>query len=500
MCQAECNSLNDKIVGYFKGSPFSSSVYGIRDAGNTFNRSEAVLGIGRAFFSLHSYQSIRKCRKVLRQAKKKMKKSGNRVDFACTFDECDAIAAGSSDDAERREEQMKKLVATGPQVRTYVTATPIPTIIRFMLDGTEFEDFRIKPTSDYVGVDSLQPLIVEGKEVFLDTSTLKDGVLKKFGSIFANKSQSFRTLFTGDKICPAAQFPLARKNKKIPYWNDDCFNMLDDMFEDTEMTNILAIVSTCPWVTKQGNVFQQGSFLQEWYYAMGKEFVTIVVHETKAYCRFPGHRLGFKVQTGKSISDILDKLYEWYNSPRMPPIVIFGYHKVERSISYRGSHHFPTHVITFPGKGQSNEQVVQNLGRCTGNALKLLRKNTGAFTPRIKVLAPKDCVFLAQHHGTVVEYFLASLKKNKCPHEMLREMTEDVRKYFAETSRKTGVSDLYAKLQKFDHAECLRRRSDAEDAMLDASTTLTECAGTKRSAASDEALEYETPCKLAKAA
>ena len=119
-------------------------------------------------------------------------------------------------------------------------------------------------------------------------------------------------------------------------------------------------------------------------------------------------------------------------------------------------------------------------------------------------------------HDKAVEYLLTSWEQGKCICEILSEWPPEIN-YFLQSTRKTGISteeDLYSKLHKWDHAECLRRRgveanSDVDvagdvggdgDGMMDA-TASTVSAGSKRAGCSmSETMECEPVSKQAKAA
>lgn len=66
--------------------------------------------------------------------------------------------------------------------RVMISATPVPFMLQLVNLGIEKDDidfFGLDPSEDYVGIEDLRPLQMEGKEVFLehDELTKSSGML-----------------------------------------------------------------------------------------------------------------------------------------------------------------------------------------------------------------------------------------------------------------------------------------------------------------------------------
>lgn len=349
ICCVYDSSSKEAITSKFKEEPSTSFCLVIPDTHNKIDLAEDVTRKTKAYFNSW----------------------GVRFNFSLIMDECDAIENRSHDRDEKNEQAMKRLKIVGPIYETRVTATPMPMLMEY-LENPENNIlptlFPIKPKANYVGVKSLQAPESNGKEQFLDVASLEKGFFYENNKSLdaGGMKRNNAPLFRNDKRLAASRFNGRKKKRTIPFWNDQCNQLLDTVFKEREKGNEghLILVGTSPWVNKEpGNIFEQATYVQDFCFSSGQRFIAVCVNAEDISYRYPGQKFGHKCYGKPSICDFLNAIDKDKRFGLNIPVVIFGYNKLKRSISYRSDQRVPSHVIMYPRMGQSCENVRQAIGR-----------------------------------------------------------------------------------------------------------------------------------------
>ena len=146
-----------------------------------------------------------------------------------------------------------------------VSATPIP----FMLDlanGTsikhekkveDIEFINLEPQDDYVGVENIVPLVIDGQKTYLEQNEL-----------------NCKSIYLSDDI-------------KVVYANDKLIALYDDaLSHTTHRKGILILDCSCPRVNASNNITTKATAVQELYERRGIE-VTVIT--------FSGRGISIKV-------------------------------------------------------------------------------------------------------------------------------------------------------------------------------------------------------------
>ena len=234
-----------------------------------------------------------------------------------------------------------------------VSATPIP----FMLDlvnGTsikhekkvdDIEFFNLDPQDNYVGVENIVPLLINGKEVYLEQNELH------CKSIYSSSD-----------------------NVKVVYANDKLIAMYDDALSHSEhRKGILILECSCPRVNASNNITEKATAVQEIYKRKGIDVTVITFSGRGISIKTPNKKWDHERWEKSLIGDALKDIDEQY-SLKMP-VIIFAWTKMRRGISFRSADRVPTHMVLSLGRGHSISNVVQTLGRATFNGKHLLIEN-----------------------------------------------------------------------------------------------------------------------------
>jgi hypothetical protein len=202
---------------------------------------------------------------------------------------------------------------------------------------------------------------------------------------------------------------------------------------------LLALVATNPRVTATGNIVEQAICIQNVFRATGNDFVAVVATGTGVYFRFPGcDDARFIRGSLKTMSEIIEAIDK--SAGLETPIIIFGYSRMRRSVSFRSSNRVPTHMILSRGGGYSLEDYIQALGRATFNGLSILIQNGHS---GVTILTDKNDFLAAKKYYSFVQAINVMLRENRGMTlvRALRVATKklpDEANFFRHTNRKVG--------------------------------------------------------------
>ncbi|CAB9502599.1 expressed unknown protein [Seminavis robusta] len=215
-----------------------------------------------------------------------------------------------------------------------------------------------------------------------------------------------------------------------------------ETIEDPEPScqkGLLGLVATNPRVYAEGNVVVQAACVQNHFASKGKPFVAVVATGVGVYCRFPGcAKARFIRRSLKTVSEIITQIDKVVGLET--PIIIFGYSRMCRCVSFRSSTRVPTHMILSRGPGYSLEDYIQALGRATFNGLSVLKQNGHS---NVTILTNENDFLAAKKYSTFVQEVNVKIKENSGISlvEALRSATKklpDEANCFRHTNRKIG--------------------------------------------------------------
>jgi hypothetical protein len=125
------------------------------------------------------------------------------------------------------------------------------------------------------------------------------------------------------------------------------------------------------------------------------------------------------------------------------PVIVFGYHSLKRSTSWRSNTRVPTHLILYYRNGQSIENVSQGAGRATFNGSDILFNNMKR--DYIGTLITRSDFNLVQRHNKVIREIIqiTDVKSNGSDVNSAGEMIlQKVEEFRSTTKRKSGVFDF----------------------------------------------------------
>jgi hypothetical protein len=211
------------------------------------------------------------------------------------------------------------------------------------VDDIEF--FNLDPQDNYVGVENIVPLLINGKEVYLEQNELH------CKSIYSSSD-----------------------NVKVVYANDKLIAMYDDALLHSEhRKGILILDCSCPRVNACNNITGKATAVQEMYKRKGKDVTVITFCGRGISIKVPNKKWDHERWKKLLIGDALKFIDEQYGLEM--PVIIFGYTKMRRGVSFRSADRVPTHMVLSLGRGHSISNVVQTLGRATFNGQNLLIEN-----------------------------------------------------------------------------------------------------------------------------
>jgi hypothetical protein len=188
---------------------------------------------------------------------------------------------------------------------------PIPLILDLVADeatairSQELTMHNVEPIYDYIGLDHIQPLKIDGKEVFLHQNELSKGseiTFKLNSEEIHGEDQEHQPLIS------------------IPYANDKVRAFYDNaLFRPEHVKGILILDCTCPRVHAEGNVFEKAARVQEMYLQEGKRIVVITYTGKGVAVKFPDHE--WENKEGYFISTLIEEIDDDESYGRAIPIV-----------------------------------------------------------------------------------------------------------------------------------------------------------------------------------
>lgn len=464
--KTEASGLASKFKLYFKGSVFEArilDIYKERSLRGTVSKfTDEKSGLLGCTLIIPDTKKIGYACDLIQSAKKKFKRLKWRFSVAVILDECDAIESRSADESQENEKAMAKLRALGLTVETRVTATPIPTIMQWLKknDGRSFKLIELPTQKDYLGVERLR--LTEK----LDFESMDDGYLMEIPEYFghSNDNKGKKGMFEEDKQQKAKKFPKSYKHHQIPAWNEQCNNILELAFEEISQGKKggLILVGTCTGVDRDRNIFQQAAKVQDLFGAGGREFISVAAHAGKIFYRLPDHRYGYESKMSiDDFGEFLSAIDEEKTLGFKIPVVVFGYHALKRSTSWRSDTRVPTHLIMYHRKGQSIENVCQAAGRATFNGRNFLIKNMNRdYIPTAMI---KDDFNLVNGHCKCIRSIIEVCNTDDESASRKRKILQLIEEFRKGTKRKSGVHDIYRSHVKDDGKGGTKRKSSCLD-------------------------------------
>jgi hypothetical protein len=198
-----------------------------------------------------------------------------------------------------------------------VSATPVP----FMLDLVsenfkhkrkieDIEFFNIEPKDDYIGLQDMLTLKIDGREVYLEQNEL-------------NRSEYVSC------------------GVKVGYANDKLIALYDDALSDLDhRKGVLILDCSCPRVYARGNITDKAGAVQELYQQKGIELAVLTVSGRGISVKFLNEEWDKESWQKSLIGNVLEDIDE--RCGLKVPVIVFGYTKMRRGISFRNSRRVPT--------------------------------------------------------------------------------------------------------------------------------------------------------------
>lgn len=316
------------------------------------------------------------------KSRRRIKPNGR---FWVLFDEADTIFRTKGGD-QRTEKAIKALMRLGPCVRILLSATSVPSMLACLEEkGVDTEILHVGTAEDYYGIDDMKPLEDEsGNAIYLDVDAIsgKGGVGYSHVVEHDVKTDDKKPLFLTGKGSVDTEtnqrFPSCEDSTFIPYTSRDVIHLFSVALSKGRPSNgkkgILILDCTATLVNVGFTIFDKAACIQNHFHSQGKPMVVVVFVGQKVHVRRPGYVNGRVVDSKKkTLQEVLEQLDLEFGLSM--PFAVFGYNKMRRCISYRTNKRVPTHMILKLGKGHSNDNYVQALGRGSGNFRTALEEN-----------------------------------------------------------------------------------------------------------------------------
>eukprot|EP00978_Attheya_sp_CCMP212_P026854 scaffold89047_cov44-Attheya_sp.AAC.1 len=294
----------------------------------------------------------------------KYRKENAKRKFVLVVDECDAMYR-THDRSQKMEKAYDELMEMNPCLRVMISATPIPLflILRDEVGGTPPSIFQIDPDPDYMGHDDMKPLEVNGENVYLELNELKHatGVSAKVEGVHVTTGSDSEDGTDRDTVMSEEEDD--DDDFIIPYTNKSVMQLYEDALSGESKKGVLLLDCTNPRVYVQGNVQQKAERIQEKYAGLGKK-VAVLTYTGKCISkRLPGENNWTEYDKGTCIGRVIEEVDQ--KQGLHMPIMIFGFTKMRRGVSYRSNQRVPTHLVISLGRGHNAMNVIQAMGRAT---------------------------------------------------------------------------------------------------------------------------------------
>jgi hypothetical protein len=199
-----------------------------------------------------------------------------------------------------------------------ISATPVPLMLDLVSENFEHkkksEDidfFNIEPKDDYIGIEDMLPLKIDGREVYLEQNEL-----------------NYRSDYVSCGV-------------EVGYANDKLIALYDDALSDLHnRKGVLILDCSCPRVYARGNITDKAGAVQELYQRKGIELTVLTVSGKGISVKFPNEEWDHESWQKSLIGTALEEIDQ--RCCLKMPVIIFGYIKMRRGISFRSSGRVPT--------------------------------------------------------------------------------------------------------------------------------------------------------------
>ena len=395
--------------------------------------------------------------------------------FGVIVDEADAMyrTVGGTQVMEQR---FTELMDLGPSFRMEISATPFSALQALDEQGKQVKTMEVMTTKDYSGINQMQHLKdTKNQNVFLEGVGPNKGVDygKEASEYERNALQNERSekrerrekgeatpsevLFSEDcklnPMCRSCQnscgcelhsdirsgrWKVGGNGGIIPYTNKSMMVMFDQTMASNKEGELL-LVATNPRVYADNNVVVQATCIQNHYRAQGKEMAALVATGRGMEVRLPGWAKGrFIRRKLKTASDVIEQVDKVVGLGI--PMVIFGYSRLCRCVSFRSGSRVPNRMILCRGPGYSLEDYIQALGRATFNGLSVLQENGH---DAVTILTNQDDFRAAKKYYIFVEAMNSLLSENpginlNDAFRGAEQKFPDEANFFRHTNRKIG--------------------------------------------------------------
>jgi hypothetical protein len=375
---SESRELHKKLKEFAAGSnsehyivSASSSKNGGRVNWNVKKEEiQAALNDGGTLVLADTHAQIKKAVDAIKRYREK---DGHRR-FVVIIDEADAMHR-TPERSQLMECAYDQLMALNPSLKILISATLVPVLLILNEKGEkDIEMVAIEPSDDYIGIEQMKHLkAANGDTVLLEHSDLS-----------YNNGYIFRE--------GAHEIPYTNKAVKMLY--DDALTN-----DNQQKKGILVLDCTDSRVTAGGNVYEKARLVQDMYHAEGKEIVIVVYVGKGLSRRCAGGGAWEEFDSGVLVGEVLESIDDEYGLDM--PVFVFGFSKMRRGISFRSNRRVPTHFVMILGMGNSNESVMQTLGRATFRGKEALKKNG---LDHVTILMPKtDFVMSVAYQRFILE-------------------------------------------------------------------------------------------------
>lgn len=282
--------------------------------------------------------------KVCRALKEYREKNpGGKFDL--TIDEADAMLWRTEKQVQQFERALNELQSLGPALTTYISATPLPFMLKLASNSDcDLDFFNLSPSDNYVGIESTKPLADEnGDNLFLDIGEI-------------NKRTAIHD---------------------IPYANEKVMALYNDALSNEGgcKKGILLLDVTNPRVNVDLNVYDKAERVQDYYKEKQKDIIVIAFVGRGISVKFPGKDWEHEKWRTALIGKVIKNIDEDKEYGLDMPVFIFGFSKMRRGISFRSDRRVPTHMTMMLSRGHNLSTVIQTLGRATFNGKDTLQTN-----------------------------------------------------------------------------------------------------------------------------
>ena len=245
---AESHNLCQKLKGYARGTSLEFNIQTASGGQRKFSEHSKPLLIsdGGTLVAADTKAQIELLIKAIMQ----LREADQDRSFILIVDECDAMYR-TEDQSQAVEKAYKELLGLRPALTIMISATMVPLLLYYQMHEEadsipEVKMYQIEPGDDYIGVDQMKPLELDGVNHYLERTDLR-------------KNDGFS--------------PSCKGSDYIPFTNDSV--ML--MYYDALRPHALLLDATCHLVNTEGSIFEKASKVQNALYNLKNCHIALVV-------------------------------------------------------------------------------------------------------------------------------------------------------------------------------------------------------------------------------